>query len=45
MTVKQTKSFIRLALFEILDIIKITQDVDEKIRLQKVADLLKSTLE
>lgn len=45
MTVKQTKSFIRLALLEILDIIKITQDVDEKIRLQKVADLLKSTLE
>lgn len=33
MTVKQTKSFIRLALLEILDIIKITQDVDEKIRL------------
>ncbi|MCM1167724.1 MAG: hypothetical protein NC299_02195 [Lachnospiraceae bacterium] len=45
MTVKQTKSFIRLALSDILDVIGELPDGDEKTKLQSAADLLRETVD
>lgn len=44
MTSKQTKSFIRFALSDILEVLESMPDGEEKEKLERAAELLQSTL-